>query len=131
MILGLEQSRSAGHIRESSVSVVAIQHVLAVVGDKQIHKAIVVVVANAYALPPARAHKIGFCSHVRECAVTIVFVEVIYRLLILWETAESPAIDNEYVEPSVIVIVEKGDSATSSRDKKVLALVARNNCFRG
>src|SRR6266496_2113229 len=105
-MLSLKQSPFTRYVGQRTVSIVTIQHVLAEIRDKQVHKSVVVVVADAYTLPPAGAHEISLCSHIRECAVTIVFVEVICRLLTLWETAESPAIDNEYVEPSVIVIIE-------------------------
>ena len=106
MVLGLEQSCFTRDVSERAISIVPIQHVLTVVGYKQIHETIVVVITDAYPLSPTRAHEIGFCSHIRECAVTIVLVEVICWLLAFWETIKSPAVDDEYIQPAIIVVVE-------------------------
>ena len=81
MILELEQSGFVRDVGEGSIPVVAVQYVLAVIRDEQIHHAIIVVVSNAHPLAPTGAHKIGLRRHIRKCPVTIVPVKVIRRLL--------------------------------------------------
>ena len=59
-------------IGERAVAVVVIQNVLAEVGDEQIVPAVVVVVADANALSPARVRDSGLRGDVGKCAVAIV-----------------------------------------------------------
>ena len=42
------------------------------------------------------------------------------------EATQAPAVDNEYVQPSVIVIVEQCDATPRRRQKKILAFMSRD-----
>ena len=70
--LRLQQARLLCDIRESSIAVVTVENVLAVVADKQIVPAIVVVVADTAALTPSAAGEASFDGDIGECAVAIV-----------------------------------------------------------
>ena len=76
----LAQAGLGGHVAERPVAVVAIQHVVAVVGDEQIVEPVVVVVADGDRRGPAGARQAGLVRHIRERAVAIVLVEAIGRL---------------------------------------------------
>jgi len=54
VVFRLKDARFLGHISERSISVVVIQHVLAVVGYEQVQEAVVVVVSYTDALAPTR-----------------------------------------------------------------------------
>ena len=49
----MEQAGLGGHVGKGAVAVVAVEAILAVVGDEEIFKAVVVVVADADALRPS------------------------------------------------------------------------------
>src|SRR5271165_5264951 len=109
----LNQTGLLGHVGEFSVAIVAIEHRLAIVGNKQIVAAIVVVVANAAGLSPAGlVLKAGTCRYIGECAVAVVLEQVAMRLLSTGKSFESPAIDEKEIEPAVIVIIVKGKTAS-------------------
>lgn len=61
-------------------------------------------------------------GNVGECSIAIVFEEMGERFLALRETFNAGAVDEEDVEPVVLVIVEEGNTATS-RFEKVTILV--------
>src|SRR3989442_12522510 len=42
------------------------------------------------------------------------------------EATQAPAVDNEYVEPSVIVIVEQRNATPRRRQKKILTFMSRD-----
>ena len=73
------RSRDAGSfrdVRERAVAVVAVEHVVAPVGDEQIVEAVVVVVADATGLPPAGMGQPGLRGDVGERAVAVVVEQV-------------------------------------------------------
>ncbi len=63
-----------GDIRESAVPIVVIENVFAPVGDEQIVKAVVIVIADADAARPAGSMQPRLGGHVGECAVAVVLV---------------------------------------------------------
>ena len=98
-----------GHVGEGAVAVVAVELVLAVVGEKQIFEAVVVVVANADADGPAGIPQARFFRHVFERAVAIVLVEPVRR--IRRNGFEGSSAEDEDVHPAVVVVVEEGAAA--------------------
>ena len=72
-----DQSRLLRDIGERAVAVVAIEDVLALIGDEQILEAVVVVVADANADAQPTSVRPALCGDVGESAVAIVFVEAI------------------------------------------------------
>ena len=70
----------AGDVREGAVTVVVVQDVLAPVGDEQILKSVVVIIADANSGSPTGADETRFCSYVGERAVAIVLVQPVGRI---------------------------------------------------
>jgi len=105
----LQQAGLRSYIGERAVAIVAIELVLAVVGDEEVFKSIVVVVADADANSPACVEQPGLLRDVDECAVAIVFVEPIGSAG--WNALEGAAADDEDVHPSVVVIIEESAAA--------------------
>ena len=108
---GAPQRRSdAGEARdigEDAVAAVAVQHVRAEVGDVEIDPAVVVVVARAGAhavLTMANRRSLG---DVVERAVAAIPIQAVPRLPRDRRIGERPAVDQEDVEPPVVVVVEE------------------------
>ena len=104
-------SRLPGHIREGAVAVVSIEDVRASVGDEQIVEAVVVVVADANPVRPPGAHEPGILGDVGERAVPIVLVKAVRRDLAVGNAAPPRTVQQEDVEPAVMVIVVESDPA--------------------
>src|SRR5690242_2325621 len=66
-----------GHIGESAVAIVAVKRVLSKIREKNIVKAVVVVISDAHSGGPAERPQACFIGHVRKCAVAIVLVQAI------------------------------------------------------
>ena len=81
---GLEEAGFGGDVGEGAVAVVAVEDVLAVVGDEEVVPAVVVVVADAAALSPAAAGEAGFSGDVGEGAVAVVLEEMAVLAPGLW-----------------------------------------------
>ena len=94
-------------IGEGAIAVVVVEDVLAPVGDEQIVVAVVVVVADADALSPAGVDESGFGGDVGEGAVAIVFEEMVGGLLSGGKAFEARAVDEEDVQPAVVVVVDR------------------------
>ncbi len=67
------------HLRESTVAAVVIQGIFAVTADKKIVISIVVIITDAYALPPPSADQSGLLGNIRKCAVAVIAIEAICR----------------------------------------------------
>src|SRR5208282_5527342 len=105
------------HIGEGAIAIVAVEHVLAVVADKEIVPAVVVVVANAAALTPSCSGEPCFEGDVDKGAVAIILEEVRDGLLPLSEPFKPRAVDQEDIDPVVVVIVVEGYAATSGLEE--------------
>ena len=119
MLFGLHETHLARHITECTVPVVVVEDVLAIVGDKEVEIAVVVVVADADSLSPAMPDQPSLLGDVGKGSVSIVLIEVVGRLQALGKIFYSPAIDDEDVEPAIVVVVEESDSAPSRRQQKI------------
>ena len=64
-------------VLEAAPSPVAIQHVRAPVGDKQIRVAVIVEIARADALPPTSMFQAHFLGDIREFAISQIVVQTI------------------------------------------------------
>jgi hypothetical protein len=76
---GERQAALTRDVAERAVAVVAIEHLIAVVGDEQIDVAIVVVVAGADALSPSASADARLVGDVRERAVAAVSIQMARR----------------------------------------------------
>ena len=105
----LQQARLLGDVGERAVAVVAVEDVLAPVGDEEIVEAVVVVVADGDRRRPAGARQAGLRGHVGERAVAIVLVQAVGRAG--GRAFEARAAEDEDIQPAVVVVVEEGDAA--------------------
>ena len=114
-----------GDVGEGAVAVVVVEDVLAVVGDEEIVEAVVVVVADAAGLAPAGfVLEAGAVGDVGEGAVAIVFEEMAAGLLAGGEAFETPAVDEEEVQPAVVVVVVEGDAAAGGFEEVLVGELA-------
>ena len=120
----LEQASLLGYVGKSAVAVVAEERILAVVADEEIVPAVVVVVAHAAGLAPAAAGEAGLECDVGKRAVAIVFEEMANRLLAFGKAFEAPAVDEENVDPVVVVVVEEGRAAACGFKQIFVAMLA-------
>ena len=111
-------------VGEGAVAVVVVEHVLAVVGDEQIVVAVVVVVADADALSPAGVLEPSLQGDVGEGAVAIVLEQVVEGLFARRKAFEPPAVDQEDVEPAVVVVVVEGDAAAGGLEQIFVLVLA-------
>ena len=117
-------------VGECAVAVVVIQNVLAEVGDEQIVPAVVVVVADAHALSPARVRDSGLRGHVGEGAVAIVAKQMRRRFAPRGKALEPRAVHQKNVEPSVVVVVVEGNAAAGGFQQIFVLVLAAENGFR-
>ena len=120
----LQQAGLFGDVGEGAVAVVAEQRVLAVVADEEIVPAVVVVVAHAAGLAPAGAGEAGLEGDVGKRAVAIVLEEMADRLLAFGKAFEAPAVDEEDVDPVVLVVVKEGGAAAGGFKQVFVAVLA-------
>src|SRR5580693_5863586 len=104
------QSSFLSDIGECAVAVVAIELVLAVVGEVEILKAVIVIVADAHAARPAGIGQSGFFGDVGECAVAVVVIEAVAGAG--RNAFEAAAAEDESVHPTIIVVVKEGAART-------------------
>src|SRR5258708_26746698 len=98
------------------VPVVAIQHILSPICDEQIEIAVVVVVADAPSLSPARALESGSRCDVGKRPVMVVVIEVCGRGFVFGEAFKCRAVGKVNVRPSVVVVIENDGSVTGGLD---------------
>jgi hypothetical protein len=121
----LDEAGGLGDVGEGAVAIVAVERVLAVVGDEEIVEAVVVVVADAAGLAPAGfVFEAGADRYIGKGAVAIVFEEMAMRLLALGESFEAPAVDEKEIEPAIVVVVVEGEAAAGGL-KQILVLLIR------
>ena len=117
------------HVGKSSIAVVVIENVLAVVSYEQIFEAIVVIISNANALPPAAMAQSSFCGHVGECAVAIVLEQMRRGFVSRGKAFQSRAIHQKNVEPAVVVVVVEGHSAAGGLQQIFVLMFSAKNGF--
>ncbi len=108
----MQQAGLFGNVCKSAVPVVVIQRILAVVRNKQVFKAVVVVIADRYCRGPADAFQARFFGDVRKGAVTIILVKAVrgpFRRAFQQRSAQ-----DEDIEPAVVVVIDKGAAAADS-----------------
>src|SRR5262249_42320385 len=111
---------------ERSVAVVAVEDLVAVVGDEQIGVAVVVVVAGADALAPAAAGDAGLRGDVGERAVAVVPIEMAHWCGVV-RRRQAGAVDEKDVRPAVVVVVEDRDAAAGRLEDVLLGALAADD----
>ncbi len=98
-------------IGESAIAVVAVEHVLTVVGDEDILETVIVVIADGDACSPTGPNETSLFGYVFECAVAIVPVQAVRSARGDGGCVETAAVQHENVEPAIVIVVEEGDAA--------------------
>ena len=76
--LRIHQAGLGRHIGKSSIAIISVEAILAVVGQKQIFKTIVVVIADTHSTRPAgRFEQTGLFCYITKSSVAIVVVEAV------------------------------------------------------
>ena len=114
---GAADARGAGDVGEDSVAAVVVQHVRAEVRDVEIDPAVVVVVAGAGAHAVLAMLDAGPGRDVLERAVAAVPVQAVPRLLRDRRIGERSAVDQEDVDPAVVVVVEEQPARAHGLDQ--------------
>src|SRR4029078_12607491 len=97
------QAGAYGDVLERAVSAVAIQPVLAPVGDEEIVEAVVVVVGDGSALAPSALNEAGPARDVLERPVVPVAEQVVGGFLSFGKAVERTPVDQEHVGAAVVV----------------------------
>src|SRR5205823_14282296 len=118
MVLCLKKAGFLCNVSEGSIAIIVIQHVLTIIGNEQIQEAVVVIVSYTDTLAPTRSEQTCAYRNIGESSIVVVAIQVIRRFLVLGKTTQSPAINEENIQPSIIVVVEERHSTTSSGQKK-------------
>ena len=114
-----------GDVGEGAVAVVAVEDVLAVVGDEEVVPAVVVDIADAAALTPSGVGQAGREGDVGKGAVAVVLEQSVDGFLALGEAFEAGSVDEKNVEPVVVVEVVEGDAAAGGfKEEAVLVFAA-------
>ncbi len=92
--------------------------------------AVIVVVADTNALTPAVPHQSCLLGYVAKRPVAIVAIKVVGRLFAIGKVLKSPAVDHENIEPTIVIVVEKRDTAAGRGKQKVFTLMANKNRLR-
>ena len=120
----MEQTGGLCYVCECAIAVVAIEDVLAVVGDEDGLMAVVVLIGNGDALRPALTDEAGFFGDVCKRAVAVVFVEAIRCVRGDRRGVEAAAVENENVEPAVVIVIEECNAAAGGFEDIVGAVSA-------
>src|SRR5262249_49195596 len=118
------RARDAGffsNFREGAM-IVVVEAILPIVGDVQVFPTIVVVVADADALSPARGIQTGSFSHVCEGSVVVVVIQATGRPFSRGKSIEFGAIYQKDVGPAIVVVVENGDAVSRGLDDVFLGV---------
>src|ERR1035441_5762450 len=103
---------------------VVIQAVLPVVGDVEIFPSVVVVIADADPLAPARRSQTRFHSDISEGAVVIVAIEMIGGSFTRGKAFQGCSVHQKNVGPAVVIVVENGRAGASGFDDVLLRVLA-------
>src|SRR5205814_10260798 len=96
-----------GDIRESSVTIVMQEHVVAPKSNVQVHPPVVVVITRADALAPTGYSDASCLCHICEGHIAIVVIQVAGGLSVLRTAQQSRYDDQKGVRQSVIVVIEQ------------------------
>ena len=118
--------RLLADLGEGAVDVV-IETILTVVSNVKILPAVVVVIADAYALAPSSCGQTRPYRDINKRAVVVVVVEVAGRRLSGRKTLKCGAIDDEDIGPAIVVVIEDGDAGTGGLNNVFLCTDAAEN----
>ena len=120
----VRQTRAPRDIFKRAVGAIVVQPVVSEVADEQIVVAVVVVVADARALPPAARRKPRFGCDVFERAVATVAIEMIGRRRRGRESFERRSIDEKQIQPAVVVVIDRRDTGAGGFEQVLVRVRA-------
>jgi hypothetical protein len=100
-----------------------IESVLAVAAYEKIYVAIVVKISAAYTLSPAAANESCFLGDVSKLPVASVAEEAVCGIEIWRQAVKASSIDQENVQPAVIVIINEGGPASGSFQEVTVSML--------
>jgi hypothetical protein len=101
-----------------------IENVLPEVGNEQIVPTVVVIVADTASLTPAGVGNSGFESYIRERAIAIIAKKVRCWLLASGKTLEAHSVDQEDVQPAIVVVIVESDTAAGGFEQIFVLMLA-------
>src|SRR6267154_859811 len=113
--------RCVCHFFESTVTVV-VEPVFPVVRDVKVVPAVIVVVADTHALTPAARDQTSLLCYIRECSIVVVTVEMTGGRTLGVKTVKPGAIHEEYVRPTIVIVIEDGCSSARALQDVCAAL---------
>src|SRR5205807_5735698 len=118
--LAAEQPRASRHVDERSSSSVVEQAVLADTGNENVRKAIIVVIADCNTHPVHLDIEASAAGHVSERSIAIVAIKL-ERTVLALVSRPIHAIHEQYVGPTIGVVVDEGATSSQSLGKKLAA----------
>ncbi len=106
-----------------------VENILAKVAYEKVFEAVVVVITDADALSPAAVYEPRCCGDVGESAVAIILEQMRMWFLAFRKTFQAPAIHQKNVQPAVVVIIIKSDSAARGLKQKLIFVFAAKDRF--
>ena len=104
-----------------------IENVLSEVGDEQIVPPVVIIITNTTSLAPPGASDASFQGYVGKGAIAVVAEKMRSRLAACGKALESGSVDQEDVEPAVIVVIVESNTASRGFEQVfVLVLAAKD-----
>ena len=122
-------ARLLADVGKRSVTIVVIQDILAVIGYEQIVPSIVVVVANADALAPARVSHSSLGRNVSEGTIAVVAEKMRRGFAAGGKAFQPPAIYQKNIEPAIVIVIIKSHSAARCFQQIFILVLAAKNCF--
>src|SRR5262245_17736143 len=107
-------------IDKTALSGIPVKVILSEIGHEQIIEAVIIIIGYTRALAPARPDQVRLFCHISEFSYFIIAIEVISGFLPLRETFESGAVDQENIEPAIVVVVEERDTTAGHLENKSL-----------
>ena len=111
-----------GDVREFAVAAIAVEAVVAVVGDQKVGVAVVIEVADAGGLRPAGARESGLLTDFGEVTLAIVAVEL--RVGRRSVGVERGAVGDEDIVRAVAVVVEDRGAGAGAFENVVFLVLA-------
>ena len=106
-----------------------VENIFSEARDEEIFETVVIVVSDANALSPAGMNQTGFGGHVGEGAVAIVLEKMPGGFLPRGKTFEAPAVYEENIQPTVVVVIVEGDTAAGGLEEISIFVFATENSF--
>ena len=117
-----------GNILKCPIAFIAVQHVMAVIGNEKIRLAVIIVVADAHALRPSFAAESGLGRDVSKMPVSLVVIKL-RQIDAFGRPVKARAVRNKNVVLAIAVIIKNSDAIAGSLQNIVLPGQTAVNIF--